>query len=214
MKKLLGSVLFVIVMVLSITMGHSAVTVHGAGPGTYGGSSARAVLQDMTMDEKISQMIVPAFRTWHGPNVQDLSKVPGLAEALRKHQYGGIILFGSNIDNTDQLTKLVYDLQENNDKGSASKHIPYLTTVDEEGGIVLRFTMGTRMNGNMAIGATGNQARANAISTGKILGQEMTAMGFNTDFAPDVDVNNNPDNPVIGVRNIQAFSGTWGHGEG
>ena len=110
MKKLIGSVIFVIVMVVSNTMGHSTVTVYGAGPGTYGGSSARAVLQNMTLDEKISQMIVPAFRTWHGANVQDLSKVPGLAEALQKHQYGGIILFGSNIDNTDQMTKLVYDL--------------------------------------------------------------------------------------------------------
>ena len=50
------------------------------------------VVSKMTMDEKISQMIIPAIRTWNEEKVTDLSAVPELKAALQKHQYGGIIL--------------------------------------------------------------------------------------------------------------------------
>ena len=163
---------------------------------------AQNIVSEMSMDEKISQMIIPAIRTWNEENVTDLNRVPELKEALKKHQYGGIILFGSNITDNEQVTRLIYDLQENNAQNeSASVHIPYLTPVDEEGGIVIRLTNGTRMTGNMAIGATPDPA-GNALKTGEILGEELAAAGFNVDFAPDIDVNNNPSNPVIGTRSF------------
>ena len=154
------------------------------------------------MDEKISQMIIPAIRTWNEENVTDLSAVPELAQVLRNHQYGGIILFGANITGAEQTARLVNDLQENNLKiEGTSARIPYLMPVDEEGGIVIRLTTGTRMTGNMAIGATPDPAK-NAELTGRILGEELAAIGFNTDFAPVIDVNNNPANPVIGTRSF------------
>jgi beta-N-acetylhexosaminidase len=163
---------------------------------------AQNIVSEMSMDDKISQMIIPAIRTWNEENVTDLNRVPELKEALKKHQYGGIILFGSNITGSEQVTRLIYDLQENNAQNeSASVHIPYLTPVDEEGGIVIRLTTGTRMTGNMAIGATPDPA-GNALKTGEILGEELAAAGFNVDFAPDIDVNNNPSNPVIGTRSF------------
>ncbi len=160
------------------------------------------VVAGMSMDEKISQMIIPAIRTWNDVNVTELGAAPELAGALRNHQYGGIILFGANITGAEQTTRLVYDLQENNMQiEDASAHIPYLMPIDEEGGIVIRLTTGTRMTGNMAIGAT-EDATANAEMTGSILGEEMAAIGFNIDFAPVIDVNNNPANPVIGTRSF------------
>ena len=163
---------------------------------------AQNIVSEMSMDEKISQMIIPAIRTWNEENVTDLNRVPELKEALKKHQYGGIILFGSNITDNEQVTRLIYDLQENNAQiEAASVHIPYLTPLDEEGGIVIRLTNGTRMTGNMAIGATPDPA-GNALKTGEILGEELAAAGFNVDFAPDIDVNNNPSNPVIGTRSF------------
>ncbi len=165
-------------------------------------AKASKIVSKMTLDEKISQMIIPAIRTWNEENVTDLSAVPELSEALRRHQYGGIILFGSNITGNAQVTRLLYDLQENNRQiENVSVHIPYLTPVDEEGGIVVRLTSGTRMTGNMAIGATDN-AEDNAYKTGIILGEELASLGFNADFAPDIDVNNNPNNPVIGTRSF------------
>ncbi|MCR5733104.1 MAG: glycoside hydrolase family 3 protein [Lachnospiraceae bacterium] len=160
------------------------------------------IIAGMSMDEKISQMIIPAFRTWNDENVTDLNAFPELKEALKKHQYGGVILYGSNISGTEQVTRFLNDLQENNrETENTSVHIPYLTCVDEEGGIVIRLNSGTRMTGNMAIGAT-KDAAENAEKTGTILGEELSAAGFNTDFAPDIDVNNNPANPVIGTRSF------------
>ena len=159
------------------------------------------VISNMSMDEKISQMIIPAIRTWNNEPVTDLDKCPELKETLKKHRYGGIILFAPNITDSAQATKLLYDLNENNKLSDASVHIPYFTPVDEEGGMVVRLTDGTRMTGNMAIGATPD-AQKNAEQTGTILGDELAAIGFNTDYAPDVDVNNNPSNPVIGTRSF------------
>ena len=71
---------------------------------------------------------------------------------------------------------------------------------DQEGGRVTRLTSGTQFAGNMALGATGNTDYA--YDTGKIIGEELQALGINTDFAPVVDVNNNPSNPVIGTRSF------------
>lgn len=164
---------------------------------------AEHILERMSMEEKIAQMIIPAIRTWDGQNVTYLDQAPALAEALRRHQYGGIILFGENIAGSGQVAKLVADLQENNRQiEDISAPIPYFMAVDEEGGIVTRFGTGTRMTGNMAIGATGDNAEDNALATGRIIGEEMAALGFNVDFAPVVDVNNNPANPVIGTRSF------------
>ena len=173
-----------------------------SGEGTEA-SRAEQILSGMSLDGKISQMIIPAIRTWNEEDVTDLSKVPELAEALRAHQYGGIILFGSNVSDTEQLARLVSDLQVNNAQiEGASAHIPYFLPLDEEGGIVTRLTMGTRMTGNMAIGATGDHGADNAFETGKVIGEELKALGFNIDFAPDIDVNNNAANPVIGTRSF------------
>ena len=164
---------------------------------------AESILEGMTQDEKISQLIIPAIRTWEGENVTDLSAVPDLAKALRKHQYGGLILFGSNVAGTEQVYHLVNDLQVNNGQiEEVSTHIPYFMPVDEEGGVVTRLTSGTRMTGSMAVGATGDNAVENAEETGRVIGEELAALGFNVDFAPDIDVNNNAANPVIGTRSF------------
>ena len=161
-----------------------------------------SIVSAMSMDEKISQMIIPAVRTWNGKNMTDLEAEPELKEVLRRHQYGGIILFGTNITGTEQVTRLINNLQANNmQMESVSSHIPYITSVDEEGGKVIRLNTGTRMTGNMAIGASAD-APKNAEDTGLVIGKELAAVGFNTDFAPDIDVNNNPANPVIGVRSF------------
>lgn len=162
-----------------------------------------AIVSTMTLDEKLSQMIIPAIRSWDGTNVTDLDQAPVLAEALQKHQYGGVILFGANVTGTEQTAKLLHQLQSNNAAISGvSRSIPYFTPVDQEGGIVCRLATGTRMTGNMALGATGDKAGENAKTTGSLIGEELSALGFNVDFAPDADVNSNPANPVIGTRSF------------
>ena len=188
---------FILLMVFMIAISLSACSANNTPEGKID-----RIVSKMSLDEKISQMIIPAIRTWNEENVTDLQACPELCEVLQRHQYGGIILFGANISGNEQTAKLLYDLQENNNGINTVKtHIPYLTPVDEEGGIVIRLSSGTRMTGNMALGATGD-AEVNAGKTGEIIGEELAALGFNTDFAPDIDVNNNPANPVIGTRSF------------
>lgn len=161
------------------------------------------ILAQMTLEDKIAQMIMPAIRTWDEEAVTQLSAFPKVAEALRRHQYGGIILFGQNVTGAGQVAALIQDLQANNLENENTKvHIPYFMAADEEGGIVVRLADGTRMTGSMAIGATGEKAEENAEKTGRVIGEEMAAAGFNVNFAPDIDVNNNPANPVIGTRSF------------
>ena len=54
----------------------------------------------------------------------------------------------------------------------------------------------------MAVGATNDPE--NAFKAGKVIGSELSAVGVNTNFAPDADVNNNPNNPVIGLRSFSS----------
>ena len=69
-----------------------------------GVSREEEILAQMTMEEKISQMIIPAVRSWDGAELTDLSEAPELARALRKHQYGGVILFAMNIKELARLS--------------------------------------------------------------------------------------------------------------
>ena len=71
--------------------------------------------------------------------------------------------------------------------------------IDQEGGMVTRITNGaTFCPGSMTITATNNSN--NAYKVGKIMGEELVHLGINLNLAPSLDVNNNPNNPVIGVR--------------
>ena len=158
-----------------------------AASGTDAQSRIEALLNAMTLDQKISQMIMPALRTWDSEKVTELSGDSALAEALRGHQYGGVILFGQNIASTEQTLRLIDDLQRNNALG-APEAIPYLVSADQEGGSVARLTMGTRGTGSMAIGATGEAAERNAQAIGQVFGEELEALGINVNLGPCIDV--------------------------
>ena len=139
-SKLFKTIIAIIsVFVLSANLGFMTVCNAEQQTSSEGTTATRVeqILTEMTLDEKISQMIIPAIRTWNQENVTDLSRVPELAEALRAHQYGGVILFGGNVSNTEQLAKLVSDLQVNNAQNeNVFERIPYFLPLDEEGGIV------------------------------------------------------------------------------
>jgi len=151
------------------------------------------LLAGMSLEQKIAQMIMPAIRSWEGGEngMTDLSAVPDLAAALQRHQYGGVILFGQNIEDTEQTLRLVHDLQANNAQSADAKAtsvIPYFVAADQEGGSVARLSMGTRGTGSMAIGATGSNAPQNARDTGTVFGLELAALGINVNLGPCADV--------------------------
>ena len=157
------------------------------------------LLDAMPLEEKIAQMIMPALRSWDGKSVKELSAHPALAEALRRHTYGGVILFGSNIESTEQTVRLIDDLQRNNTQNAAVS-IPYLVSVDQEGGSVARLTMGTRGPGSMAIGATGDAGEQNAKAIGRVFGEELQALGFNVNLGPCLDIITDLTDPGMSTR--------------
>ena len=155
----------------------------------------------MTTEDKISQMIMPSFRysTDEGGDMNNVTEITAEIEtALQNHSYAGVILFGQNTPTNENTIRLVDSLQKANAKGGERPQL--LISIDQEGGSITRLGQGTVTPGNMALGA------ANDLNITKesaaIIGSELSALGINVDFAPDVDINNNPANPVIGVRSF------------
>src|SRR6266852_5820809 len=83
----------------------------------------------------------------------------------------------------------------------ARHRAPLLIAIDQENGIVQRLGEATTIfPGNMALGAIGSEEIAYEVA--QATGRELKALGINMNLAPVVDVNNNPANPVIGVRSF------------
>ncbi len=167
-----------------------------------------AMIADMTLDEKIGQM------TWshvYGSTSDDTSMaemnqarygVDTPAQVVEKYDLGGVPYFAwsGNTDNPTQIAGLSNGLQKTA-MGADGDGIPLAITIDQEGGLVARIgPPATVLPGNMALGATFDPKLAHA--QGEILGSELRAMGINVDFAPVLDLNSNPDNPVIGIRSM------------
>ena len=149
-------------------------------------------IKQMTMEEKVGQMLMPDFRTWKGQNVTVMNDE--IAKLVKDYHLGGVILFRENTVTADQTTKLVSAYQD------AAEKYGLLISIDQEGGIVTRLQTGTDMPGNMALGAARSEETVQKV--GKAIGEELNALGINMNFGPVLDVNNNPDNPVIGVRSF------------
>lgn len=159
-------------------------------------------ISHMTLDEKIGQMLMLEFRNWEDEN-GELKEVTELNDdiknAIKKYRIGGVILFAENVRDTEQTTKLTHNIQKTAIENGLD---PLLISIDQEGGIVVRLGTGTSLPGNMALGATKDKKLA--YEYGKIIAEEIKALGINVNLAPVMDTNNNPNNPVIGLRSISS----------
>nr|WP_306978351.1 glycoside hydrolase family 3 protein [Alkalibacillus salilacus] len=149
-------------------------------------------LDELSIEEKLGQMLMPDFRNYDGEAVTEM--LPEIEQLVKEYHLGGVILFAENVQGTEQTARLVHDYQQ------ASEKFGLMMTIDQEGGIVTRLQSGTDFPGNMALGATRSEDMA--YDVGQAIGREIGSLGINTNFAPVMDVNNNPDNPVIGVRSF------------
>lgn len=169
------------------------------------------LLSKMTLRQKITQMMMVDFRYWDEDVTDNVEKKeftvmnPQVQKIVEDYDFGSIIYFAQNIKETGQSLQLSMDLQKAATKDNG---IPLLISADQEGGTVYRLGSGTALPGNMALGATGDVK--NAELAGEIIGSELQAVGINTDLAPVVDVNNNANNPVIGLRSYSDDAETVG----
>jgi beta-N-acetylhexosaminidase len=118
-----------------------------------------------------------------------------LARARRAGERAGIIVFRRNVASMEQLGALSASAQ------ALSPELPLLVAIDEEGGRVSRlpkpFAFGPTMR---EVGRVGDERLAERI--GCAIGATLASVGVNLDFAPVLDVDSNPDNPVIGDRSF------------
>jgi len=146
---------------------------------------ARQILAQMTLEQRVGQVFMLGF--------EGTTLTPSDHALIRDLHLGGVTLFARNIDSAQQLARLDADLQ------TIADLVPLFVSIDQEGGLVVRVTSGaTVFPGNMAVGATGDRDLARQV--GQAAAEELLAMGVNMDLGPVVDVNTNPNNPVIGVR--------------
>lgn len=170
------------------------------------------ILAKMNLDQKVGQLLWThvygdsADDTTYASDNQAIfgSGVSTPAQAVKKYHLGGVLYFNwahnFSSENTD-VTKVAALSNGLQAAAKADGNVPLGITIDQEGGMVSRVgAPATIFPGNMALGATGNQALA--YSQGQVLGCEMRSLGINADFAPVLDVNTNPNNPVIGLRAI------------
>jgi len=152
-------------------------------------------LAGLTLDEKIGQMVIVGFT---GYEIDDQVR-----EMIEQYRVGGFILFGTNIRDAEQLLELLNSLKAAN----ADSKLPLFLSVDEEGGRVSRMPAElTKLPTNKVIGNVNNPDFSFAV--GSVIATELRAFGFNLDFAPVLDVNSNPRNPVIGDRSFGAEAET------
>jgi beta-N-acetylhexosaminidase len=115
--------------------------------------------------------------------------------ALIASGLAGTILFRRNVGGAEQTHETCRQL-----KSCADERL-LLCGVDQEGGRVARLREGfTEIPSMRAVGRMKSESTAEAI--GKVIGEECRAVGFDLDFAPVLDVDTNPDNPVIGDRSF------------
>jgi beta-N-acetylhexosaminidase len=141
-----------------------------------------------SLKEKIGQLFVFGF---HG--TEPTEQIQAL---IREYGIGGTIYFSRNVVNALQVHELSGNLQR---IASDAGKPPVFVAIDQEGGMVARLVEGvTLMPGNMALGAASEAEGAR--ETARVCGEELRKLGVTMNYAPCIDVNNNPDNPVINVR--------------
>lgn len=128
-----------------------------------------------------------------------------LERLIAERHLGGVVLFRKNVESPAQVRGLTAALQA---IAAAAGAPPLWVAIDHEGGVVNRFgrhvaggNRGPRVTplpSPMALGASGSTALAR--EAGLVAGRELRAMGIHQNYAPAVDVNNNPANPIIGAR--------------
>lgn len=149
-------------------------------------------LAGMTLHEKVCQMM---FVTPEELTGEDGVTVAGDAtrQALENYPVGGIVYFSKNLESQDQVKEMI----DNSQKYSS---IGLFVATDEEGGVVNRLmdTVGTTYIGSMYYYK--DDGDETAYENAYTIANDMSALGFNLDFAPVADVWSNPDNTVIGER--------------
>ena len=153
-------------------------------------------MKKLSLRDKIAQLVhirVPGrFLNRESPQFQEL------ADEVRRNHIGGVILFAGNVY---ESALLLNDLQMMSD-------LPLFVDADFERGASFRIADTTSFPWTMAMGLP--VRKSFSYQEGVVTAREARALGVHWIFAPVMDVNNNPDNPVINIRSYGEDPATCG----
>lgn len=161
--------------------------------------AVRLLLSSMTQEEKVWQLFFVTPEALTGQSPVTLAG-EATRQALEARPVGGLVYFAKNLIDREQTLSMLANTQ-------SYSRIPLFLGVDEEGGTVSRIGANPAMGGtklpDMAqYGEAGDPDAAAAV--GQLLGEELSGLGFNVDFAPVADIVTNPDNTEIGRRSFSS----------
>jgi len=146
-------------------------------------------IDSMTIEEKIGQLI---FAGIDGTTMTHETR-----QLIHDYKVGGIILFANNMTSHKQTIELLQQIKNANEQNK----LPLFLGVDQEGGRVERLSEEIKkLPAAMRVGEQDNPDVS--FEFGKLLSQQVKLYGFNLNFAPVLDINSNPNNPVIGERSF------------
>ena len=142
-------------------------------------------LNQMTLDEKIAQLIWVTIN-----NASNGREIESTRQLIEKFGVGGVLILKGTPRQASDVTELL----------QSSSKIPLLFSADAENGLSMKFEKIVDFPKNITLGAVTDSQLAELM--GKKIGEQMRECGIHVNFAPVVDVNTNPSNPIIGVRSF------------
>ncbi|MEO1103660.1 MAG: glycoside hydrolase family 3 N-terminal domain-containing protein [Pseudomonadota bacterium] len=144
-------------------------------------------LRDVSLREMIGQILVVSY-SGTSPNARGVKVV---RDALRRSEIGGVLTFRHNIDNADD-TRAINEIFKN-----AHPVLPAMIAVDQEGGAVMRVKPSEGGPDTPSAQTIGRGSPGDAAAAYAAMADTLSDLGFTANFGPVVDLNVNPDNPVI-----------------
>jgi beta-N-acetylhexosaminidase len=149
-----------------------------------------SVMKTLSPDEKIAQLMVVRVSSIDGATRKVTFYDKEVEEAIKKYNVGGLCLFqGGPLQQATRINRF-----------QQMAKTPLLITIDAENGVGMRFDSVKGLPRQMMLGAV--QDPSILYQYGKIVGEQCKRIGIQVNYAPVVDVNNNPNNPVINDRSF------------
>ena len=146
---------------------------------------ADSVFNTLSPQERVAQLFIPSLNPAAGAE-----SVAGMKALVGRHHAGGILMSKGSLEQYFNMITLADDLAK----------VPPMITFDGEWGLSMRIKNPPKFPSNVALGAVDDPALL--FEYGQEMARECRALGVNVNFAPVLDVNTNPQNPVIGYRSF------------
>jgi beta-glucosidase-like glycosyl hydrolase/CubicO group peptidase (beta-lactamase class C family) len=149
------------------------------------GAWVDSVFKTLSKKEKLAQLMVIRAHSNLGPE-----HVQQVTDLIRNYNVGGLCFFQGGPVRQANLTNFYQSIAKT----------PLLVTIDGEWGLGMRLDSVTKFPYQLTLGALPNEQLV--YEMGRAVGEQMKRIGVQVNYAPVVDINNNPNNPVIGYRSF------------